>query len=1550
MFLSNTGNGAARAGRRPRKPPSRREAVFEPLETRHLLSVWVVTGLDQVFHENVTTSLQSIVGTADSDVIVFAADTARLTGGISGGGGEDTVIYAATAPGDYLPGGTPGYTGPVAINLQTGEATGVGNGLASIEDVIGGADQNTLTAANAGNLWFITGNDAGSIGQPAVFRFDVFQTLVGGTGSDTFTFAAGVTVSGSVDGGHGGDDKVVLTAFADDLAWDISAAGVGGVAAGGAPLLSFADIEQFAGGSGSDIFTFADATVQGQIDGGGGDDRIDLGAETSDLTWGVTGPNAGTLQGGGRSAAFLNVENLVSGQGDDSFVFGASGRLNGSVDGGGGANVLDYSGFSGDVPVTVNLESRTATALGAWQSIQAAVGGPGGDTLVGLDAGNTWSVEAANSGQVVSLPLVFGFESFEMLQGGPGPEKFVFSAGAVVSTGVAGGGGDDTLDFSAYATDNFWRVLSPDSGQLQAIGGVFSFSSVETLLGGGGADQFIFANGLGLTGRLDGGAGPGDWLDLQAYTGDLTWDIAAADAGAVSAGIDFSGVENLLGGRGDDVFQFQDGAAVGGSVSGGLGGNTIDMSAYATDVTWNVGAADAGQVDAVGSFAFDTIQNLTGGSGADRFVFASHAGVAGLVDGGSPAGINLLDYQDWEADDSVVVDRQQGTATGTGGYANIQGMIGGAGSDRLIGLDSGSLWTVTVDNAGTVVPQAGPPGAFTFASVENLHGGAEQDVFEYGDGASITGSIDGGGGQDTLDVSAYAAGTQWRIADDFGGQLTTAEGTAPFQSVENLRAGAGTDTFVLDDAVIVQSIDGGAGADLLEATAYTVPIFLRWTDKVAGDGELQVFRGENPAPVIVLTSIQDFQKSSTAVIGDAFVDLVGTLQLAPVFSRILPHETGAVSLAVTNQGNQAVEAIIDVTVYASTDATVDVGVDRVLGVLSRQKIKLLAGASATLKGTLTVPTDMPAGSYVMIAQVDSAGAVPELSEQNNYIISDVTLNVVWEFGSVLGKNKALTVKDAGGTLVTFALRGDGVGAIVVGTDFTEIFLTGTTKRTQFVVTRDSRATAAVTLKNITARGPLGGIAIKGIDVAGTVHVQGQLGSATVGNMLAGSSLTVDGPEVSGALAFSSITDASMMFGGGVKTFTAGAWLDTGVADVLSAPWIGSFTISGRRDDPRTKTVNEALRGDMQADLDLSGAGAPRGMALGTFKVAGLVDGSIAVAAGGIGAVTVGRWVAAATGVEAGWLNSLTTAADRRDAAVNGDWQVGLTLTGLAAPKGVVLGSAKVAGAVRDCPMTFGGGVKAFAAAAWLDTGVADVLSAPWIGSFTIGGRRDDPSTKTVNEALRGDMQADLDLSGAGAPKGLTLGTFKVTGLVDGSAAVAAGGIGTISTGRWQSGSVEADWLVSMATGKDRLDAAVNGDWLAGLTLTGLAAPKGVALGSAKVAGAIRDCTLSIGGNGGTLSAGELLNADVLLGAAALTGSADDFGVPGARSEFTLKSLQLAGLLDAPGGVAWAMKDSDVAAWTIGTFKAAGSAANSRLQYHVLTTDKGPSAGLLRLAV
>jgi hypothetical protein len=370
---------------------------------------------------------------------------------------------------------------------------------------------------------------------------------------------------------------------------------------------------------------------------------------------------------------------------------------------------------------------------------------------------------------------------------------------------------------------------------------------------------------------------------------------------------------------------------------------------------------------------------------------------------------------------------------------------------------------------------------------------------------------------------------------------------------------------------------------------------------------------------------------------------------------------------------------------------------------------------------------------------------------------------------------------------------------------------------------------------------------------------------------------------------------------------------------------------------------------MQADLDLSGVGAPRGMALGTFKVAGLVDGSISVAAGGIGAVTVGRWNSGS--VEAGWLNSMATNMNRLDAAVNGDWLVDVTLNGLAAPKGVALGSAKVAGAIRDCSMTFGGGVRTFTAGAWLDTGAADdVLSAPWIGSFSIGGRKDDPGTKTVNEALRGDMQADVNLSGVGAPKGTALKMFKTTGLVDGNISVAAGGIGAITAGRWNSGSVAADWLDSMTTKKDRLDAAVNGDWLADLTLTGLAAPKGVALNSIKVAGAIRDCSLWFGGNVSTLSAGGLLNADVLLGAAALTGSADDFAGPGGRNEFTLKTLQLAGIPDAPGGAAWVMKDSRVAAWTIGAFKAAGSAADSRLQYHVLITDQGPTAGLLRSAV
>jgi hypothetical protein len=73
---------------------------------------------------------------------------------------------------------------------------------------------------------------------------------------------------------------------------------------------------------------------------------------------------------------------------------------------------------------------------------------------------------------------------------------------------------------------------------------------------------------------------------------------------------------------------------------------------------------------------------------------------------------------------------------------------GGSGLNTLSGGDTGSTWWITGINAGRV-------GGITFTDVQNLVGGLGQDTFALAGQAGVDSTIDGGGGYNVLDYSAY---------------------------------------------------------------------------------------------------------------------------------------------------------------------------------------------------------------------------------------------------------------------------------------------------------------------------------------------------------------------------------------------------------------------------------------------------------------------------------------------------------------------------------------------------------------------------------------------------------------------------------------------------------------------------------------------------------------------------------------------------------------------------------------------------------------------------
>ena len=167
----------------------------------------------------------------------------------------------------------------------------------------------------------------------------------------------------------------------------------------------------------------------------------------------------------------------------------------------------------------------------------------------------------------------------------------------------------------------------------------------------------------------------------------------------------------------------------------------------------------------------------------------------------------------------------------------------GGGSDTLAGDAVDTTWDITGQNAGKVNTN------IDFTGFENLVGGSDSDLFNFADGATITGTVDGGAGSNSLDYTEYktaitvdlgnhtATGTggathfddltggsatsdtligtaqasTWDITGDNSG---TINGTAfAFSGFENLTGAASTnDSFILEDAGSLSGVlDGGAG-------------------------------------------------------------------------------------------------------------------------------------------------------------------------------------------------------------------------------------------------------------------------------------------------------------------------------------------------------------------------------------------------------------------------------------------------------------------------------------------------------------------------------------------------------------------------------------------------------------------------------------------------------------------------------------------------------------------------------------------------------------------
>src|SRR5262249_19471651 len=113
---------------------------------------------------------------------------------------------------------------------------------------------------------------------------------------------------------------------------------------------------------------------------------------------------------------------------------------------------------------------------------------------------------------------------------------------------------------------------------------------------------------------------------------------------------------------------------------------------------------------------------------------------------------------------------------------------GGSGTDPLTGDNGGRTFTLTGANSGTVSTILGG----TFSSIENLTGGTGGDSFVFNNGGSLSGSIVGGSGTDSL--TGDNTGRTFTLTGAGSGTVSTILGGTS-RRVETLTGGTGSATF-----------------------------------------------------------------------------------------------------------------------------------------------------------------------------------------------------------------------------------------------------------------------------------------------------------------------------------------------------------------------------------------------------------------------------------------------------------------------------------------------------------------------------------------------------------------------------------------------------------------------------------------------------------------------------------------------------------------------------------------------------------------------------------
>lgn len=563
-------------------------------------------------------------------------------------------------------------------------------------------------------------------------------------------------------------------------------------------------------------------TFDGAVIGDGGAQTV-LGATGNDTLVGLSGSELGDAGGSGT---------LLGNSGADALIWIDSDLgLNGSalVDMGSGADSVTLSGqvLSTDLTLLGGLGDDAVTLDGSSGTMVFGFIAGTASTLAGGSGADSFSVSSASFGNFANAGT--------SLTGNSGSDSFFFHDLRIGNLGhatVDGGLGDDTIVFE---DDVALGVLTGGEG---------------VVLGGSGADSFHISD-----------TNPDALFNIIGDQGDGTLDMGSGDdvltaSGdqQLSIGHGASGSGTLLGGAGNDTItgSLLVGLNGHGTLSGGSG-NDVVTSAFLTVASNGVGGVFSEGVVDLGSgndllqatttnhIAFEGRATILGGDGDDTMVFATstliatQTGAEASIYGGSgedllamsgtaivgfsDGGASLIDLGD--GGDRFLLESTSVAPSMLNSSDSATTLLGGQGDDTLtfrgslVAAENGGQTTVDGGAGADLFMMSSLPGFdaridATGAAVALVDLGADDDraaIDAAFVGAAGTGTLTGGGGMDTLELSNGAA----------IGLLTGASGF--------VHGGADGDRIVLTDARVGAAgsglIGGDGGDDTIEATGST---------------------------------------------------------------------------------------------------------------------------------------------------------------------------------------------------------------------------------------------------------------------------------------------------------------------------------------------------------------------------------------------------------------------------------------------------------------------------------------------------------------------------------------------------------------------------------------------------------------------------------------------------------------------------------------------------------------------------------------------------------